>query len=108
MEEIFEEIVENDIKQLFTICVDENGYYTTEATNNLVQVKEMPNDITDVKQLFAYKYNSETQLLEVDEIKMAEINYEIANPPIELTPEERLADLENAFLELSMMILGGE
>ena len=107
MENIIEETIEND-EQLFTICVDDNGYYTTESTDNLVQVKEMPKDITDVKQLFAYKYNSETQSLEADETKLAEINYEIDNPPVTLTSEERLADLENAFLELSMMMLGGE
>ena len=101
--------MENIIKEmmgLFTICVDDNGYYSTEVTDNFVQVKEMPN-ITDVKQLFAYKYNKETQLMEVDEDKLLEINNEIDNPQIKLTAEERLADLENAFLELSTMILGG-
>lgn len=105
MDNIFEEISDT-IEQLFTICVDNNGYYTTEATDNFVQVKSMPN-ITDVKQLLAYRYNEETKELEADEAKLAEINYEIENPPVTLTAEERLADLENAFLELSTMVLGG-
>lgn len=105
MDNIFEEIIDT-VEQLFTICVDDEGYYTTEATDNLVQIKSMPN-ITDVKQLLAYRYNEETKELEVDETKLAEINYEIENPPVTLTAEERLADLENAFLELSTMVLGG-
>lgn len=105
MDNIFEEISDT-IEQLFTICVDNNGYYTTEATDNFVQVKSMPN-ITDVKQLLAYRYNEETKELEIDETKLAKINYEIENPPVTLTAEERLADLENAFLELSTMVLGG-
>lgn len=90
----------------FEICIDNNGYYTTEETNNLVQVKEMPT-IEDVRELLAYKYNEEEQILEVDMEKMAIINQEIATPHTELTAEERLADLENAFLELSTMVLGG-
>lgn len=106
MDNILEEITDT-IEQLFTICVDDNGYYTTETTDNLVQIKSMPTDITDVKQLLAYRYNEETKELEADEAKLAEINYEIENPPVTLTAEERLADLENAFLELSTMVLGG-
>ena len=105
MDNIFEEIIDT-VEQLFTICIDDNGYYTTESTDNLVQVKSMPN-ITDVKQLLAYRYNEETKELEADETKLSEINYEIENPPVTLTAEERLADLENAFLELSTMVLGG-
>lgn len=105
MDNILEEITDT-IEQLFTICVDDEGYYTTGNTDNLVQVKSMPN-IIDVKQLLAYKYNEETKELEADETKLAEINYEIENPPVTLTAEERLADLENAFLELSTMVLGG-
>ena len=105
MQNIFDETMEND-KTLFTICIDENGYFTTENTNNLVQVKKMPS-ITNVKQLLAYKYNEEEQILEVDMEKMAIINQEIATPHTELTAEERLADLEKAFLELSLMMLGG-
>ena len=91
----------------FTICIDENGYYTNNDTDNLVVVKQMPS-VEDVRQLLAYKYDPETQELVVDEAKLAEINHEIENPPIEITSEERLADLENAFLELSAMVLGGK
>ena len=107
MTEIIEEFIEEIIEQPYlSICVDGNGYYTTENTGILAEIKEMPS-ITDVKQLLAYKYNEETKELEADEEKLAEINYEIENPPVTLTTEERLIDLENAFLELSMMMLGG-
>lgn len=93
-------------ENIYTLYVDENGYYSLDDTGNLALVKEMP-VVSDVKQLFAYRYNPETQLMEVDETKLAEINNEIENPPVTITPEERLADLENAFLELSTMMLGG-
>lgn len=74
MENILEEMIEN-IESFFTICVDDNGFYTTENTDNLVQIKEMPT-ITNISQLFAYKYNEETLLLELDEDKLAEIEKE--------------------------------
>lgn len=90
----------------FEICIDEKGYYTTEENGNLVQVKEIPS-VEDVRELLAYKYNEKEQTLEVDMEKMAILKQEIATPSIELTTEERLADLESAFLELSMMMLGG-
>lgn len=93
---------------MFTICVNENNYYTTDNTKRLVKVEKMPDDIKDVRQLKAYKYNEETKLLEVDETKLAEIDNEIANEVKIPTESERLADLETAFLELSMMMLGGE
>ena len=105
MDNVIEEIMDV-IEPLFTICVDDNGYYSTESTDNLVQVKSMPN-VQDVKQLFAYKYNPETQLMEADEAKLAEINNEVANTPMEISPEERLIALENAFMELTAMTLGG-
>lgn len=70
------EDINNYIKiNYFTIYVDENGYYTTENTSNLVQVKEMPS-ITNISQLFAYRYNEETMSLEVDENKLSEIEKE--------------------------------
>lgn len=66
------EDVNNYIKvNYFTICIDENGYYTTENTTNLVEVKEIP-VITNISHLFAYRYNEETMLLELDEDKLAE------------------------------------
>lgn len=90
----------------FTICIDKNGYYTNNDTDNLVVVKQMP-PVEDVKQLLAYKYNPETQELIADENKLTKINNEIANAPIEITAEERLIALENAFMELAMLTLGG-
>lgn len=105
MGNIIKKTTEN-AEQIFTICIDNNGYYTTENTNNLVQVKKMPS-ITNVKQLLAYKYNEKEQVLEVDEAKLAEINNEVANTPTEISAEERLIALENAFMELTAMTLGG-
>ena len=93
-------------KQLFTICVDVNGYYATGNVGKLVQVKEMPN-VEDVKHLLAYRYNPDTEELQLDEEKLAEINNEVANTPMEISPEERLIALENAFMELTAMTLGG-
>lgn len=105
MDNVIEEIIDV-IEPLFTVCVDDNGYYTTENTENLVSIKTMP-IIEDVKHLFAYRYNPDTEELQLDEERLAEINNEIENPPVTLTAEERLADLENAFLELSTTVLGG-
>lgn len=65
----FDEFIEQ--KTYFTICIDENGYYKTGNDGILVQVKEMPS-ITNISHLFAYKYNEETMLLELDEDKLAE------------------------------------
>jgi hypothetical protein len=93
-------------KQLFTICVDDSGYYTTENTENLVSIKSMPT-VEDVKHLLAYRYNPDTEELQLDEERLAEINNEVANTPMEISPEERLIALENAFMELTAMTLGG-
>lgn len=105
MDNVMEEIIDV-IEPLFTIYVDDNGYYTTENTENLVSIKTMP-IVENVKYLFAYKYNPDTEELQLDEERLTEINNEIKNPPVTLTAEERLADLENAFLELSTKVLGG-
>ena len=93
-------------KQLFTKCVDDNGYYTTETTENLVRIKTMP-IVEDVKHLFAYRYNPDTEELQLDEEKLAKINNEVANTSTEISAEERLIALENAFMELTAMTLGG-
>lgn len=61
---------------MFAICIDENNYYTTKITDRVVEVEKMPEDITNVAQLFAYKYNEETMLLELDEGKLVEIEKE--------------------------------
>ena len=92
---------------MFTIWIDENGYYSTEDKGFLAEVIDMP-DVDNIKHLLAYKYNSETQLLELDEEKLKEIEVQASNEHKIPTTEERLKDLENAFLELSTMILGGE
>ena len=63
---------ENNVTSKFTICIDNEGYYTTENTGILVEVMEMPT-ITDVKELPLYKYNEETQSLELDEVKVVEM-----------------------------------
>jgi hypothetical protein len=105
MDNVIEEIMDV-IEPLFTICVDDNWYYTTENTENLVSIKSMPT-VEDVKHLFAYRYNPDTEELQLDEERLAEINNEVANTPMEISPEERLIALENAFMELTAMTLGG-
>lgn len=91
----------------FKICIDTEGYYT-ESEGTMVDVIEMPTEIKHAKELLAYRYNSETKLLELDESKLEEVRKEIKNEVSIPTSEERLADLEAAFLELSTMMLGGE
>jgi hypothetical protein len=105
MDNVVEEIMDI-IEPLFTICIDDNGYYTSDNTENLVSIKTMP-IVEDVKHLFAYRYNPDTEELQLDEEKLAEINNEVANTPMEISPEERLIALENAFMELTAMTLGG-
>lgn len=99
-------MVEETIK-MFEIWIDSDGYYSTEP-GELVEVKEMPNSIINPKELLAYKYNLETKLLELDETKLVEVKAIIENEDKVPSAEERLADLEAAFLELSAMVLGGE
>lgn len=70
----FDEFIEE--KSYFTICIDENGYYATGNTGTLVEVEEIP-AISDVKELFNYKYNEETKSLELDEDKLIEMQKEI-------------------------------
>lgn len=99
-------MVEETVK-MFEIWISSDGYYSTEL-GDLVEVKEMPNSIINPKELLAYKYNPETKLLELDEAKLVEIRTMIESEVKIPTAEERLADLEAAFLELSTMVLGGE
>jgi hypothetical protein len=91
---------------MFTIWIDENNYYSTEDKGILADVKEMP-IVEHSKHLLAYKYNSDTQLLELDETKLEEIKKAIENEVKIPTAEERLADLENAFMEFTSMMLDG-
>lgn len=105
MDNVIEEIIDV-IEPLFTICVDENGYYTTDNTENIVSIKSMPT-VEDIKHLFAYRYNPDIEELELDEEKLVENNNEVANTPTEISAEERLIALENAFMELTAMTLGG-
>jgi hypothetical protein len=91
---------------MFTIWIDENNYYSTEDKGILADVKEMP-IVTHSKHLLAYKYNSDTQLLTLDEDKLEKIKADIENEVKIPTVEERLADLENAFFEFTAMMLDG-
>lgn len=92
---------------MFTIWIDENNYYSTEDKGILAEVKEMP-IVENVNYLLAYKYNSDTQLLELDETKLEKIKLNIEKEVKIPTAEERLADLENAFLEFVNSTLGNE
>lgn len=73
MEDFIEEIIVNE--QLFSICVDVNGYYVEGNEGDVVQVTEIPS-VLNIKHLFAYKYNKETQSLELDEDKLNEFEQE--------------------------------
>ena len=90
----------------FTICIDENSYYTTTKTSNLVDVKEIP-CVENAEFLKAYKYDGSTESLILDEDKLAEIKKKIAEEEKIPSDVERLNDLENAFMELSEIVLGG-
>lgn len=92
---------------MFTIWIDENNYYSTEDKGILADVKEMP-IVEHSKHLLAYKYNESTQLLELDETKLEEIKSNIEKEVRIPTDSERLADLENAFLEFVNSTLGSE
>lgn len=93
------EDINNYIKvNYFTICVDENGYYTTENTPNFVQIKEMPS-VTNISQLFAYRYNEETMLLEVDEDKLSEIEKEAFQSIINTKLQELSKQCQEAIVD---------
>jgi predicted nucleic acid-binding protein len=68
-----EDVVEES--EMFQIWVDENGYYTDVNTDITVEVKEIPS-ISNIKELFLYKYNPETKLLELDETKLEQLKKE--------------------------------
>ena len=89
---------------MFTIWIDSDGYYSTEDKGILADVKEMP-VVEHSKHLLAYKYNESTQLLELDESKLEGIKTAIENEVRMPSAEERLADLESAFLEFTSMML---
>lgn len=56
---------------MLNIWINKDGYYSTEV-GELVDVEEMPS-VSDVSELTAYKYNAETQILELDINKLSEI-----------------------------------
>ena len=91
---------------MFTIWIDENGYYSTEDKGILAEVFTMP-QVENVKYLLAYKYDSALRQLFLDKEKLKQIKSEIENEVKIPTAEERLADLENAFLEFTSKMLNG-
>lgn len=88
---------------MFEICVDKNGYYTEEHTEYLVSIDEMP-EVTDVRFLKAYKYNSGS--MKKDEEKYAEIAKEIGDVIALPTTQDQLDAMASAIIELAGM-LGG-
>ena len=91
---------------MFNICIDDNGYYAEEYTENRVEVQEMPN-VEDVKHLKAYRYDPEKEELVLDENELETIKEEIAREKPIPSTEERLATIEQAFLELVDMVMTG-
>ena len=90
----------------FTIWIDKNGYYSTEDKGITVEVFTMP-QVENVKYLLAYKYDSIAKTLLLDEKKLEQIKSDIEKEVKLPTTEERLADLENAFLEFTSKMLNG-
>ena len=84
---------------MFTICIDSNGYYT-EGDGELVEVKEMPDNLEHARHLLSYKYNPETKLLEVDNNKLKEVKEMLSNIK-EQTLEEKIQNLEDKFSKIS-------
>lgn len=90
---------------MFSICIDNKEYYAKGTTENVVEVEEMP-VVTNISELFAYKYDSELKKLTLDENKLKEIQTN-SSEIIEPTTEERLTAIESAIDELAS-IIGGE
>ena len=90
---------------MFSICIDDKGYYTEGTTENIVEVKEKP-VVTNISELFAHKYNSELKIFVLDENKLKEVQVNSFDT-IEPTTEERLSAIESAIDELAS-IIGGE
>lgn len=90
---------------MFSICIDNEEYYAKGTTENVVEVEEMP-VVTNISELFAYKYDSELKKLILDENKLKEIQTN-SSEIIEPTTEERLTAIESAIDELAS-IIGGE
>ena len=91
---------------MFTIWIDEEGFYSTEDRGILAEVEEMP-VVDNARHLKAYRYNKETKRLELDEKRLLQINNERATEVVLPTDAERIEALEAALLELTSMILGG-
>lgn len=91
---------------MFTICVDDNGYYTEGQTENEVEITGMPS-VENLEHLFAYKYDEESKSLVLDNDKLKEILNKISKQLEEPTTDERLDAIESAISELAS-IIGGE
>lgn len=57
---------------MYTIAIDNNGYYKL-GDGNLVEVNDIPN-VYPLERLMAYKYNENTKMLILDEEKQKEID----------------------------------
>ena len=84
------------------ICIDENGYYTTNWNNSewVDFLGEMP-CIDPIELLCAYKYNRETKDLELDEERISKLRkeYDIEDPNVP-SIEERLSAVEGLMLDM--------
>ena len=91
----------------FNICIDDNGYYAEGYTENMVEVEEIPN-VEDVRHLKAYRYAKEKKSLVLDKDVLETIKEEIVHEKAIPSANERLADLENAFMEFVSNVMGGD
>ena len=95
---------------MFAINVDSDGYYAEGNDGNLVEVKYIP-PVTDIRYLFAYRFEESSHLLVCDDDKYNKIKKEIESEQGEISPsiEERLSAVEEVMLELlSTQSTGGE
>jgi hypothetical protein len=94
-------------QEIFEIAVDSSGFYTTEHTENIVEVNEIP-CVEDVRYLKAYHYDENSKELILDSSMLEKIRQEIELEDKIPKLLERVNDLENVVVELTNMVLGGE
>ena len=86
-------------QNLFTICIDEEGYYCEGISGTLVEVPEIP-DVDSLSDLRAYKYDKSKGALILDDKKLQKIKTQTTKkiPTI----EQRIQALEQAMIDIAI------
>ena len=86
-------------QNLFTICIDDEGYYCEGICGTLVEVSEIP-DVDNLSDLHAYKYDKSKGALILDDTKLQKIKTQTTKkiPTI----EQRIQALEQAMLDIAI------